>query len=110
MNVSEYRLYISTNDIQYDNPYECSLLPDGETENKSNYDLYIAGYRIAFSEMTGYQWAKRNVLMCVVWGRLSINLLSGRYRTGILISEYYEKNYIDHYWFDFGAGLTGAGH
>ena len=82
MNVSEYRLYISTNDIQYDNPYECSLLPDGETENKSNYDLYIAGYRIAFSEMTGYQWAKRNVLMCVVWGRLSINLLSGRYRTG----------------------------
>ena len=25
---------------------------------------------------------KRNVLMCVVWGRLSINLLSGRYRTG----------------------------
>lgn len=59
MNVSEYRLYISTNDIQYDNPYECSLLPDGETENKSNYDLYIAGYRIAFSEMTGYQWAKK---------------------------------------------------
>ena len=24
-----------------------------------NYHLYIAGDRIAFSEMTGYQWAKK---------------------------------------------------
>jgi hypothetical protein len=29
---------------------------------------------------------------------------------GLKISEYYEKNYIDHYWFGFGAGLAGAGH
>ncbi len=81
-------------------------------KNKSNYDLYIAGYRIAFSEMTGYHVAlKRNVLMCVVWGRLSIKpSFWPLRRQGILISEYYEKNYIDHYWFDFGAGLTGAGH
>lgn len=57
MNVSEYRLYISNSEVQYDNTYDCNLLED--TEGKSNRDLYMEGYRIAYLDMLGYKWAKK---------------------------------------------------
>ena len=60
MNVSEYRLYISTYDIQYDNPLKCELLLFKDiVEEGTNYDAYMAGYRIAYHDMAGYQWAKK---------------------------------------------------
>lgn len=59
MNVSEYRLYISTNDIQYDNPYDCSCLTDEEIGGRSNHDLYLDGYRIAYPDILSYQWAPK---------------------------------------------------
>lgn len=59
MNVSEYRLYISTRDVQYDNPYRCELLTGEDLADKSNSDLHLAGYRVAYLDMLGYQWAKK---------------------------------------------------
>nr|WP_308758021.1 DUF4249 domain-containing protein [uncultured Bacteroides sp.] len=59
MNVSEYRLYISTNDIQYDNPYDCDYLADDEIAGRTDYDLYMDGYRIAYLDMMTYQWAQK---------------------------------------------------
>lgn len=59
MNVSEYRLYISTNDIEYDNPYKCDIVSDEDMADMTMSDLYLAGYRIAYLDMLGYKWAKK---------------------------------------------------
>lgn len=48
MNVSEYRLYISTNDVQYDNKRDCSVLKIMETSKYTSLELYLKGYRIAY--------------------------------------------------------------
>lgn len=59
-NVSEYRLYISTYDIQYDNPYKCELLLLKDiVGNGTDYDAYMSGYRIAYLDIMGYQWAQK---------------------------------------------------
>jgi len=50
MNISEYRFYVSTYDLQYENLRDCNLLEDEEIAGKSMDDLYTAGYRIAFAE------------------------------------------------------------
>ena len=57
MNVSEYRLYISVRDIEYDNPYYCDFVPEEEVKEMTMDDLYVAGYRIADLSPDGYHWA-----------------------------------------------------
>ncbi|WP_300704169.1 DUF4249 domain-containing protein [Bacteroides sp.] len=55
MNVAVYRIFISTNDIQYENPYDCD---DVDTHNYSYYELYMMGYAIAVADPP-MKWAPR---------------------------------------------------
>lgn len=48
MNVAEYRLYISSKDIQYENKRNCTTLDEDEVKKNTFHDLYITGYRIAY--------------------------------------------------------------
>lgn len=53
MNITQYRIFISTDDIQYENLYDCDYIYKGKY---SNYELYMMGYAIAVDPT---RWAPR---------------------------------------------------
>lgn len=57
MNVAECRIFISTNDIQYQMLDDCSIME--ESKKYSSLELYLMGYAIAYRDL-GYSWARRS--------------------------------------------------
>ncbi|WP_291530206.1 DUF4249 domain-containing protein [Bacteroides sp. UBA939] len=63
MNISEYRLYISVNDIDYDKPYVCIGAPPEDVMSMTNEELYLAGYRVSHRDSKDeYHW---DIIKCV---------------------------------------------
>ncbi len=54
MNISQYRIFISTNDIQYENPYDCDFV---DPNKHSYFEMYMMGYAIVVS--SPLKWAPR---------------------------------------------------
>ncbi len=61
MNVTEYRIFISTTDIQYENAYDCEPLSIPFASEYSYFELYSMGYCIAYIEPKTniFRWAAR---------------------------------------------------
>lgn len=59
MNITQYRIFISTDDIQYENQYDCDFLDISFQNSHSNYELYMMGYAIAVIS-PAIRWAPRS--------------------------------------------------
>lgn len=61
MNVTQYRIFISNNDIQYENPNDCNPLEVLFTREHSYFELYSMGFCIAYWDDRAriYRWADR---------------------------------------------------